>query len=135
MKKLLSILVIAVIFAGCTATESVKNTDGTTSQKHVVDPRLQQFDDNVKLVSPVIPTPWGWIASAAAGIAVSVSQTVANHKNKKSANQWEDVATTIIQGVEAAGDAASAVKKSIAERSKTDGNANLVNDVVQKELT
>jgi len=138
---LASVLVIAFVVA-CTTTQPVTrpdgtvvtNPDGTPVLEHVPDPHLVAAGTSLEQIAPVVPAPYGWAASAIGGILLAAGTLVANYKNKKAANQWEDVATTIIQGVEAVtGEASEVVKKSIESRSKSDGNQELVRDVVAAE--
>jgi len=142
LKQLLaSVLVIATI-VGCTTTQPVTrpdgtvvtNPDGTPQMQHVPDPHLVGAGTTIEQIAPTIPPPYGWAASAIGGLILAGGTIVANYKNKKKANQWEDVATTIIQGVESVtGAAAEVVKKSVEARSLSDGNHDLVRDAVAAE--
>jgi len=132
--KILGLLIVATLLIGCTVPVSVTQPDGSIKVEQKLDPRVESTLTTIGTVGGAVPQPWGWIVSAGAGIGLAVARSIAASKNKKSANQWEDVATTIIQGVEAAGDAAKDVKKSIAARAQSDGNGALVNSAVQNEL-
>lgn len=130
---LASVLVIATVVA-CTTTQPVVQPDGTVVNQHVPDPRLVAAGTTLEQISPTIPPPYGWAASAIGGLILAGGTLVANYKNKRKAAQWEDVATTVIQGVEAVTGAASeVVKQSIKARSESDGNHDLVRDVVAAE--
>lgn len=148
MKKIkiaLSIMVAALtilVVTGCTATKTVTNPDGSQSVVHELDPRTKATLDTIGTIGGVVPPPYGWIIGLGASLVAAVGTGAANYKNKREANanktkaaQLEDVMTTIIQGVEAAGEAAANVKKHIEARSITDGNKLLVDAAVQKELS
>jgi hypothetical protein len=136
---------IALTIVGCTVSTPTVTTqpDGTqvTNRFHSVDPRLADVSMTTEAIGAVAPQPYGWMIGALAAVATALSQGVANYKNKREAaaqktkaEQIEDIATTIIQGVEAAGAEAKRVKESIAQRSQTDGNFLAVDALVKKEL-
>jgi len=139
------ILVLSLAFlVGCTVSRQavVTNPDGSksTNTVHSVDPRLNETIITGQAIAPLVPQPVGWIAGFGLAVAAAVGQSVASYKNKKEslankkeAFKWEDVATTIIQGIESAGTQASAVKAAIKVRSTTDGNHDVVRDIVAAE--
>lgn len=132
--KILASLAILLMLVGCTVPVVVKQSDGTEKVEQQLDPRVSNTLNTIGTAGGALPQPWGWIISAGAAAILGAAKTVAASKNKKTANQWEDVATTIIQGVEAAGEGAASVKQSIASRAQSDGNAALVDSAVQNEL-
>lgn len=130
------------LLAGCVTAKQVAKPDGTLTTEYAPDPQAQAIGGALTGTGAAVPPPYGWVLTAAGLLIGGLSQTVANYKNKRLANanadkaqQMEDIATTIIQGVEAAGTAAEVVKKAIAARSETDGNQYAVDALVQKELS
>lgn len=132
----LALLATAVIIPSCTVPEAVVLPDGTTNIVHKVDPKLETgiavgraVNDATASVNPYAP-----LVSLGFGALAAIAALVARQKGANAA-KWEDVATTIIQGVEAAGEAAGPVKQAIEKRSISDGNRLLVDTAVQKELS
>jgi hypothetical protein len=139
----LSIMAVCLLFlaVGCTVSEVVTRPDGTKQTVHKVDPALSGGAATTEAIGAVVPQPYGWMVGAIAAAAAAVGQGIANYKNKREAQaqatkaeQIADIATTIIQGVEAAGAEAARVKESIANRAKSDGNYVQLDALVQKEL-
>ena len=147
MKKLTSIiaaLVVVILAAGCLTKSAVVTTNPagskTTNSVHAVDQRVQDNIETGKAIAPLLPQPVGWISAFGLALAGAIGQSYASYKNKqeaiaqsKEAFKWEDVATTIIQGVDAVGTEAKKVKDAIKARSITDGNHDLVRDIVAEE--
>jgi hypothetical protein len=139
--KVIIAFIVAFVIVGCTVPVVVQNPDGTTKTEHKIDPKLEKSLEVVGTIGGVVPQPWGWIVGAGAAAVGAITQTLASRKNRLAANaattaaeKWEDIGTTIIQGVEAAGEAAAAVKESITARAKSDGNHLAVAEAVRKEL-
>lgn len=139
---------VASLVVGCAVQQPVvtTNPDGSQSTNNVfvANPQAMALTQTGAAVAPALPPPYGWILGLLATGGAAVAQTIANVKNKKvaianktEAEKWQDIGTTIIQGVEAIQDATAkaAAKKSIAIRSKTDGNADIVHVAVQQELS
>jgi hypothetical protein len=82
-------------------------------------------------VSTALPQPYGTALSAILGLVALAAGYVAQKKNGQlsTANQ---VTTAIIQGVEAAGTAAAAVKASVATVSKANGVSDAVEAAVNQ---
>jgi PBP1b-binding outer membrane lipoprotein LpoB len=141
---LAALTLCALVIVSCTVPYKVVSTrpDGSkeTNTVHQVDPRLTDVIETGKPIASVLPQPVGWISAFGLALAGAIGQSVASYKNKKEAIangqeafKWEDVATTIIQGVDSLGTQAKAVKDAIKARSITDGNHDVIRDIVAEE--
>lgn len=82
-------------------------------------------------VSAVLPQPYGGLVTGLLALLTLGASTVAAYKNKQ-LNTVQAVQNTIIQGVEAAGTVAAAVKQSIAKTALDNGTADTVQAAVNK---
>lgn len=80
-------------------------------------------------VSAVLPQPYGGLVTGLLALLTLGASTVAAYKNKQ-LNTVQAVQNTIIQGVEAAGTVAAAVKQSIAKTAAANGTADAVETAV-----
>jgi len=134
-------LPLLILLPGCAANgklvnpfqESVVVTpqpDGTTKTNvvTVVAPEWSQTLDAIEATGQLVPPPWGtWVSLGSAGIAALLAAWARN--KQKSA---EDVANTIIGGIEAMGTNAQAVKDAVNAASKIKGNQATVHAAVKR---
>lgn len=131
MKKLLSILAIVVIVAGCTAPQTVQQPDGTVSTNYVADPKLIAGIEVAKGINaataPVNPFA-GLIEIGLGAVAVGAGW-VAKRKNDKAAAN-ELLLKTVIQALDSLDDAN--VKTTIQAHASRIGVEGELNTVVKK---
>ena len=106
MKKLLSLLTVVILLAGCTAPQTVQQPDGTVSTNYVADPKLIAGIEVAKAVNtstaPVNPFA-GLIEVGLSAVAVGAGW-FAKRKNDKAAAS-ELLLKTIVQAIDSLDDA------------------------------
>lgn len=144
MKNIKTILLLGIatigiigVLVGCvTARHAVVTVDdnGISHTNYVSEPSpwVGQAQGAVTTVSPLIPAPFGSILAIGGTLLGVAASAFAAHKNKQS-NNWQSVATTVIEGVEAA-DAAvgKKIKEVIASTANNKGTSAQVDAAVQK---
>jgi hypothetical protein len=89
-------------------------------------------------VAAALPPPWGAVLTGALALLTAATSTIAVVKNsnlRKTADQLataQAVHDTIIQGIEAAGAAADAVKQAVAKKALDNGTSDAVDAAVTK---
>lgn len=84
-------------------------------------------------VLPFVPAPYGDLLALLLGAAAGVTGFIAKRANAKTARDEATIAT-IVKGVEAAGEAASAVKVSISNTALARGTSDAVQAAVDKNV-
>lgn len=122
------LLVSLAILTGCLATKTPVVTYDEIGQAHTnivwsTTPAVSNIVGGVGAVAPLVPPPYGTLLTLIAGLfGTSVASYVA-YRNRQETVKAQAVNTSIIEGVESLGEAASAVKAAIKEVSVNNGNA------------
>lgn len=138
MKKLIASCFMLLLLAGCltTPTPVVTPAPGGGTQTNYLSapaPWVGQTQAGVSAVAPFIPPPWGTIIGGAGILLGTVASAYAASQNNK-AKSATAVSQSIIEGVESLGTAAAPVKVAVANAALANGNADKVNDLVQKTV-
>ena len=147
----LSALVAAALIAGC-ATPNVTPaqpaqpavTNATTgvvtppvaavpavTNGYSTNAQLTAAAPTVSAIAGVIPSPYGNLLNGLFTLVMFGAGAIAAYKNKQ-LQTVQAVQDTIIQGVEAAGSVAAAVKQSVAKTAAANGTADAVEAAVNK---
>lgn len=120
MKLLTSLVLAAVVLAGCTQPVVTTNPDGTTSTNHVVDPRLTTALNTAQTVNTATAqfNPWFPLTTAALGALAAIATAFATVKNSQK-NKVQAQLVSVVRAVNDHGDAKT--KNAIQERAESDG--------------
>ena len=148
---LVAIIVSIICFAGCAAQVAVSpgQPATTNSVTGVVTPAIPAIYTNIPnpivtqvasygtAALPFVPAPYNGILGGVLTLLTLAAGGIAAYKNKQlnttnaKFNTTNAIVSTIVAGVEAAGEAATAVKQSIAKTAIQNGNADDVHEAVQ----
>ena len=136
MKKILLSISLALLVAGCVSTPEGKGlfiphqtvtATGQTNTVYTVNPGVTSKLETAQQIAQIIPGPGRAIADAVLGGIIGALGCIARIKSNKS-----KLLPVVINGIEAAGDAAAPVKQSIRNVALTSGVQGRLHAEVQR---
>jgi len=138
-------ILVSLLLCGCASTETIKPaqpaiTNAVTGEVTPAVPAVVGYVPNKtvttivedgKAITPFLPPPYREVAETALGLATLISGFFWRVKTKQVRTK-QAVIASIIQGVEAAGNAATVVKEAIAATAAANGNGDHVEAEVNK---